>query len=255
AAWRGSDVATETKTDAVTAAAMREPIPLEERRPDVPRELLAIVRKATARDPQARYPTAKELSDDLKAFQTGRLGSAHRYTPLALALRWVRRNRVPVAIGAVALVLLIGGGVASLRRIVEARNTAVAAQAAEQGAREQAERRAQDLVLLQARASLVRDPTAALAWLKTYPAEAPGWDTARRIVAEAMASGVARDVWRIGSGQISAVRVSPDGRWLAVADAEGRILLHDQAARSWRVLGAVGTSGAALAFTPDGRAV
>jgi WD40 repeat protein len=253
AAWRGSDAATTTRTDAVTAAAMREPVPLEERRPDVPRELSAIARKAMARNPGARYPTAKEFADDVKAFQTGRLVSAHRYTALGLVGRWVRRNRVPVAVGAVALALLVAGGAASLARIVEARNTAVGAQAAEKRAREQAERHAQDLVLLQARASLARDPTAALAWLKGYPPEAPGWDAARGVVAEAMARGVAREVWRIGPGQISAVSLSADGRWLAVADAEGRVRLRDQAGRGWRVLGQVGATGPALAFSPDGR--
>lgn len=49
------------------------PLPLEQRQVGVPEELLRIVHKAMARDPEERYPTAKELADDLKRFQTAQL--------------------------------------------------------------------------------------------------------------------------------------------------------------------------------------
>jgi hypothetical protein len=45
------------------------PPPIEERAPRTPRELAAIVRTAMARDPAERYPSAKELAEDLRRFQ------------------------------------------------------------------------------------------------------------------------------------------------------------------------------------------
>ena len=73
--------------------------------PRVPAELAAIVGKAMARDPAARYATAAELADDLRRYQDGRLVAAHRYSPWARAWRWLRRyqGRVAIAVGAVAL--------------------------------------------------------------------------------------------------------------------------------------------------------
>jgi len=250
-----SDPSVVTRGDAITVAATSTPIPLEVRRPDVPGELHAIVRKAMARDPAARYPAAKEFADDLKAFQTGRLVSAHRYTPLGLAGRWVRRNRMAVTVGAIAVLVLIAGGAVSLGRIIEARNAALAAQVAEQAAREQAERRSNELLLLQAAAERERDPTAALAWLKTYPPGAPGWDRARVIVAEAVARGVAHDVWRLGEGQVTPVHVSPDGKQIAAVTADGSVRLLGEDRQSWKVLGSVGSTGGALAWRPDSRAL
>ena len=43
-----------------------------------------------ALDPAARYPSAKELAEDLKRWQAGRLVEAHRYTPGDLLRRFVR---------------------------------------------------------------------------------------------------------------------------------------------------------------------
>ena len=243
---RPSQVRAEASTVATEGAWPRldqdtqPPVPLEERWPDAPPELHAIVRKAMAWQPHDRYPTAKEFAEDLRAFQNGRLVSAHRYTPLELFIRWMRRNRVAVSVAVVALLLLVIGGVWSVASIVAARG--------------QAERRSNELVLLEARGSLVRDPTAALAWLRTYPDSAPGWDRARSLVAEALASGVSRDVWRVSQSGVAAVRVSPDGRFLAAVGADGTVRLLD-GDRPWRVLGSVGSSGGALAFSPDSRSL
>jgi serine/threonine protein kinase len=94
------------------------PPPLATRVEGTPPDLMAIVGKAMARNAADRYPTARELADDLKKFQTGQLVGAHRYSNWQLARRWLRRHRAPVAITAAAVVLLTVLGVVSLTRIV-----------------------------------------------------------------------------------------------------------------------------------------
>src|SRR5262249_46660680 len=69
------------------------PAPLAEHVAHAPRDLLTIVEKAMARDRDARYPTAREMADDLLRFQTGQLVSARHYSPAALLRRWIGRHR------------------------------------------------------------------------------------------------------------------------------------------------------------------
>ena len=71
-----------------------------------------------ARQPGDRYPTARELADDLRRFQTGQLVGAHRYTIGQLARRWLRKHRTTVAVACAAVVLLAVLGVLSVTRIV-----------------------------------------------------------------------------------------------------------------------------------------
>ena len=62
------------KTDIILDAVIAgPPEPLETRTPGVPPDLVAIVAKAMAHAAANRYPTAKQLADDLKKFQTGQL--------------------------------------------------------------------------------------------------------------------------------------------------------------------------------------
>lgn len=76
--------------------------------------LRAIVRKATAADAEARYAGAAALGDDVLRFLESAPVSAHRYTALETARRWIVRNRVIVSLVAayvvmrVAVALLIG---------------------------------------------------------------------------------------------------------------------------------------------------
>ncbi|MGE0870434.1 MAG: protein kinase [Kofleriaceae bacterium] len=72
----------------------------------LPPDLLAIVRKAMARNPDDRYPTAQQLADDLRRFQRGQLVGVHRYTSWQLVRRWLRRYRVAVVVAAFAVVVL-----------------------------------------------------------------------------------------------------------------------------------------------------
>ncbi|HEY5934587.1 MAG TPA: serine/threonine-protein kinase, partial [Kofleriaceae bacterium] len=101
-------------------------VPLAEREPRVPTDLAAIVGKAMARDRTSRYPTAREMSEDLHKFQTGQLVGAHRYTRGERVRRWLRKYRGMVAVGTIAIAILVGYGAWSIKQIVDERSNAQA---------------------------------------------------------------------------------------------------------------------------------
>ena len=87
---------TGSKAEIIDAVIHHEPASIEALQPRAPADLAAIARKAMARDPAARYPTAAELADDLRRFETGRLVTARRYSPIARLRRWLRTRRAAV---------------------------------------------------------------------------------------------------------------------------------------------------------------
>ena len=147
----------ETPTEVLSKVLAESPVALEERHRGVPHDLVTIVRKAMARDKLERYPTARELAEDLRRFQTGQLVSAREYSRVALFGRWLGRHRAWVAVVTIFVALLFAGASIAFRRVLDERNVA--------------EAKSNELLLVQARTSLERDPTATLAWLKTYPAQ------------------------------------------------------------------------------------
>ncbi len=115
-------------TDEVLARLVAGPLPsLSDTQPDVPADLLAIVAKAMAFAPADRYPSARELADDLRQFQTGQLVGAHRYSLGQLARRWLRRHRTAVVVAGAAVVVLVAIGAIAIHRVVRAERVAQAA--------------------------------------------------------------------------------------------------------------------------------
>jgi serine/threonine-protein kinase len=49
---------------------LEDPVPIRDRRPDLPEGLAAIIHRALARDPQARYPKVRALRRALLPFAT-----------------------------------------------------------------------------------------------------------------------------------------------------------------------------------------
>jgi WD40 repeat protein/serine/threonine protein kinase len=192
------------------------PIPLQSLAPRAPKELLAIVSKAMSRNKEARYPTAKELANDLRRFQEGQLVAAYQYTTGEKFRRWVNQHKTTLALSTAAILALLTMGVVSHFRISKERDRAVEAQQKESIARKGETARADELLLLQAQNELRRDPVAALEWLTKLSQGSPRWRQARIIAADANERGLS-SVLATDEGPINDIAASPDGEWLASA--------------------------------------
>lgn len=223
-----------TPGDVVAKVRAEAPVPLAERAPEAPPELLAIVERAMARDPAERYLSAKHLAEDLQRFLDGQLVSAHRYSLRSLIGRWLARHRALVAVTAVLLLALLGTAAFSVSRVVAERNRA----------------RARYLELIVAQAALERDPTATVAWLATLPEGAGNWPEARLVATEARNRGIARHVWREQGGTVNDIELSSDQRYLAAANLDGTVWLIDRERGTTQILSGHGGWVYSVAFSP-----
>ncbi len=243
------------------ARVMREPpTPLATVVPGAPSDLLAIVRKAMARERDDRYATARELAEELGRFQTGQLVGAHRYSRRERLRRWLKKHRAPVAVGAVAMVLLAIGGSLAVSRVLRERDRAQAGEveAARQrnvalAAQDEARARLAD-ALFQKGGERER----ALRWDQAaayYAAAATQDDRADARWAAAIAEARAIvPLHQLDTGSAAhAVAVAPDGLTIAAGSEDGVV-------RRWRPADgtrlpdvAIDVPVHALAFAPDGR--
>lgn len=231
------------------------PTPLERLAPDVPRDLLAIVDKAMARQIDRRYRTAASMAEELARFMNGRLVAAYDYSFVDLARRFVSRHRAAVGTALVGALVLVGVGVFSFRRIARERDAAevarraeATARAEEHAARADAERRLDDAVLAAARGDLDEDPTRAVARLKRLGQMIGG---AATIAADAVERGVARRVLSGHTDRVDTVAYSPSGRFVASAGIDGVIRLFVRDTRETLLLDKHRARVPALAFTSD----
>jgi serine/threonine protein kinase/tetratricopeptide (TPR) repeat protein len=86
----------------------------------VPRDLETVV-KAMARAPADRYPSGREMADDLKRFLAGEPVKARRIGVVGRAWRWGRRNPAVAALLSALLLALAGGTAASTALWLRAR--------------------------------------------------------------------------------------------------------------------------------------
>ena len=86
-----------------------DPAPLTQAVPGVSSELQTILGKALKKSPQERYGSASAFADDLRRYLTHRPISARPDTLLYRAAKFLRRNRVTVAAGALLVMGLTAG--------------------------------------------------------------------------------------------------------------------------------------------------
>jgi WD40 repeat protein len=197
-------------TGQILAKAMAGDVePLTAREPDVPPDLAAIVAKAMAKEAADRYPTAKQLVDDLKRYQTGALVGARDYSAFDLFKRWLLRHVAVVGLSAAFLAILVALGILAIRKLQETTQKAVSQAERAQQAESTATASRNELILKQAHDALERDPTESIAWLARFGTSLP--PGARIIAADALALGVAQTVLR---GAADDPIFSPDGKTL-----------------------------------------
>jgi hypothetical protein len=84
--------------DTLNQVRHREPDPVRQFQPSVPRDLETICLKCLAKEPERRYATARELADDLGRFLQGEPIRARPRSLLERLTRWCQRpERVPFA--------------------------------------------------------------------------------------------------------------------------------------------------------------
>jgi serine/threonine protein kinase len=93
-----------------------EPVPPRRIDPAIPRDLETIVLKAIAKEPRARYGSARELADDLGRFLEDQPILARRPSLTERAARWSRRHRPVVLTAAIVLLLAFTVGTTLLWR-------------------------------------------------------------------------------------------------------------------------------------------
>ncbi|HEY5933869.1 MAG TPA: protein kinase, partial [Kofleriaceae bacterium] len=223
----------------MSAAAAGPPKPLGQVAPGVPRELTTIVDKALSYREAARYPDAATFAEDLSRFLTGQLVASHRYSRRERLVRFMRRNRVPVAVVALAVIALAVGGTVGMLRVLAERDRADAQAAlATQGQRD-AQDRADQLLLSQAETLVASNPTGAVALLKQLTADpvrrAALWRQVRAIAASARIAGVARGL--PATRHPKSIEMSPGGTQAVIAGRDGSVWVYDLAAHRHRQVG------------------
>ncbi len=86
-----------------------------------PRELTAIVARATALEPEARYPSVHALADDVRRYQRGDAVRALPEGPLAQVLRFMSRHR-RATLGVLIAVIVVAAFTVSWTRYRQAAN-------------------------------------------------------------------------------------------------------------------------------------
>ena len=229
------------------------PAPLPLVAPQAPRELADIIAKAMARRPQDRYANATMLAEDLRAFQTGKLVTAHTYTSWQLVRKKLAQHRGVVVVAIASAVALGAVGVESFRQVVAERDIAQGERGRAETAAESAQAKQRQLVLVQAETSLSRDPTAALAWLKQYSSSADR-EQVVDVIDEATALGVARHVFRPG-GWVLDAQFTPDSKGVIAVAKDGSIRRYDLATHAMTLIGHASSDPEIVAVSPDGLSV
>ncbi len=218
------------------------PTPLQQLEPELPADLTAIVEKAMAREPSARYPDARAMVEELLLFTRGRMVGAYDYSLWDMIRRFVQRHVGAVSTAAVATVVLLLLATTMVHRIRAERDVAT-------HERDVATQRAEALIVSQARALTGSDPTLAVAKLKDLSSHPHG---ATSVAARAEELGVARWVLHGHQDSIRCLDYSPDSQMLLSGSSDKTLRLWSPGSSEPSVLEAHDDQIAACRFAPNG---
>jgi len=93
----------------------REPVALRRLNRGIPGDLETITLKCLGKEAERRFPSARELCDDLSRFLHGQPISARRTSPPMRAWKWCRRNRaIAAAVFTIVMLLIVGTSILTL---------------------------------------------------------------------------------------------------------------------------------------------
>jgi eukaryotic-like serine/threonine-protein kinase len=238
----------------VEAGLERPPTPIGKRAPDAPADLRAIVERAMARPADARYPSAREMAEELRRFEAGQL-IARKYTLPELLGRWLRRHRTAVVVGLIAIVALGAVATAAVVNLAASRAAERAARRAAESAQRESDATLGALLEANGRDALAAgDRDRALAHLaKAY---VRGRDTVglRHMLPNAAREVVLRQHSLDAGGAIDALGFQADGRVVTVEAIAPRVRVWDgdTAATTYRI---DGRGSGVTAIAPGARRV
>lgn len=229
--------------EAILAELVAGRVPTLPREAQVPAELRAIIACATERDPRKRYPDAKSFADDVARYLDGRRVAAHTYSAGELLTRLLRMWRVPLALSAVALVVIGVVLIVGFERVARERDVS--------------EHTLGRALVDHARAALHRDDRGAAEILAREAVRRGDFPEARGVLLAAPSTRPGR--LELETGDCSAIDVawSGDGAPLTLCQEPGRLSVHRGRELLWeRALatrGAVFIDGGNLVLAqPDG---
>jgi len=195
----------------------------------IDRDLETICLKCLAKEPEARYPTALALAEDLERWLAGETILARRASTRERLWRWARRNRAQAALSVVALALLVVvaiGSTAAALRIRTARD-------------ETRGQLARMLVSEGNRLQRAGDPLRALpAFVAALDAEPDeGRQAIHRIRVGSILRAAPEPLGMMFLGApVSDLKLSPDERDVVAATDDGQVVLWDMQSDCGRVL-------------------
>jgi hypothetical protein len=190
--------------------------------PEAPPDLVAIAQKAMSPAPGDRYLGAEAFAEDLRRFLAGRLVDAHRYGPGDLLRVWLRRHRAVAAVVGVSVLALAASSLMFVVNLRAERDVAEDARRAAETAQREAQRRADEAVLAQARATLGDDLHASLKLLTQVDlADEHNLRRARLIALAAEARGAPDRVLRGPRQALEHIAPLSDGNLVGVDGAGG----------------------------------
>lgn len=209
----------------------------------VPAELRAIIACATDRDPERRYADAKAFADDVARYLDGRRVAAHTYSARELLTRLIRLWRVPLALSAVALVVIGVVLIVGFERVAKERDVS--------------EHTLGRALVDHARTALHRDDRGAAEILAREAVRRGDFPEARGVLLAAPSTRPGRLELETGDCSATDVAWSGDGAPLTLCQEPGRLSVHRGRELLWeRALatrGAVFIDGGNLVLAqPDG---